>query len=128
VLQQVKIDGLFLEFGVREGDSINYIAHIISPHIIYGFDSFEGLPETWERKRDGSLNYEAGTFTVEKIPEVRANVVLIKGWFSDTLPLFANNELDKVAFINIDSDLYSSARTVLTVLNKQIVNGYNSVL
>ncbi|WP_274364043.1 hypothetical protein [Paenibacillus thermotolerans] len=79
LLDQVSTDGLFLEFGVREGDSVNFIANIISPRIIYGFDSFEGLPETWERKKDGSLNYEAGTFSVEKLPEVSSNVVLVKG-------------------------------------------------
>ncbi|WP_425262729.1 TylF/MycF/NovP-related O-methyltransferase [Paenibacillus thermotolerans] len=43
--------------------------------------------------------------------------------FSDTLPEFANHHNEKIAFINIDSDLYSSAKTILTVLNERIVNG-----
>ena len=34
--------GMFLEFGVGTGSSINKIAKAISPFRIYGFDSFNG--------------------------------------------------------------------------------------
>src|SRR5690348_11342920 len=79
-LDQVVIsNGLYLEFGVREGDSVNYIANHILPKIIYGFDSFEGIPEEWKRRKDGSLTYPEGTFSMTGLPEVKGNVSLIKG-------------------------------------------------
>jgi hypothetical protein len=48
--------------------------------------------------------------------------------FSDTLPIFMKKNYDNVAFINIDSDLYSSAKTILTVLNEQIVEGVINII
>ena len=40
--------GLYLEFGVASGQSINFIASRIPPNqTVHGFDSFEGLPEAW---------------------------------------------------------------------------------
>src|SRR6185503_13638370 len=89
LLDQSTVSGLYLEFGVFNADSINHIADIIAPHLIYGFDSFIGLPEEWKRRRDGSLTFPQGTFAVEAWPEVRANVRLVEGWFAETLPPFA---------------------------------------
>ena len=117
-LQQVFInDGLYLEFGVYSGRTINYIANIISDKIIYGFDSFEGLPETW---RSG---YEKGTFAVTSIPEVQDNVKLVVGLFEDKLRDFKEQHSDACAFIHIDCDLYSSAAYVLEELENQIQEG-----
>jgi hypothetical protein len=123
ILRQVQVSGLFLEFGVLNGDSINHIADVISPRLVYGFDSFVGLPEEWKRRRDGSLTFPQGTFAVEAWPEVRVNVRLVEGWFAETLPPFATDNSENVAFVNIDSDLYSAAKTILTTLNRQIVSG-----
>ena len=123
ILSQVNLSGLYLEFGVFKGDSINYIANAISPRLIYGFDSFIGLPEEWKRRKDGCSTLPIGTFAVDALPEVLQNVRLIKGWFKDTLPTFISNHAEDIAFINIDSDLYSAAKTILTSLNEQIVPG-----
>ena len=43
-------NGHILEFGVFSGGTINYLAKKMPTKIIYGFDSFQGLPENW---RDG---------------------------------------------------------------------------
>ena len=68
--------------GVFSGKTINHIAKKIK-YNIYGFDSFEGLPEFW---REG---FEKGTFNLEKkLPIVEPNVKLIKGWFDKTLQNF----------------------------------------
>ena len=120
----------WLEFGVYKGDSITYISQFNTNKLtaIYGFDSFEGLPEIW---RGG---YGPEVFNLNgNIPEVPNNVKLIKGWFSDTLPLFVekhfsldkNNEKykNKITFINIDSDIYSSAKCILETLKYYIANG-----
>lgn len=39
-------DKIFLEFGVHNGSSINFFAKHYQK-TIYGFDSFDGLPESW---------------------------------------------------------------------------------
>ena len=93
-------DTLWLEFGVASGKTINYISQF-TDRTVYGFDSFKGLPEKW---RDG---YDKGAFSRDgTLPTIRANVELIKGWFSNTLPAFmAHNK--KVSFLHLDADLYS---------------------
>jgi len=68
---QACIPGTYLEFGVYQGNSINFIADLIKPERVYGFDSFKGLPEDWER---GDTVYKKGHFTLDKLPTVRDNV------------------------------------------------------
>lgn len=108
---------LYLEFGVFEGESINYISKKIYPKMIYGFDSFEGLPENW---RPG---FDKGTFRLENLPKTEKNTSLVKGWFNETLPKFLEENNNNCAFIHIDCDLYSSTVTVLNLLKGKIVKG-----
>jgi hypothetical protein len=109
--------GLFLEFGVADGNSVNIIAESIADRLVYGFDSFQGLPENWEF-------VPAGTFSTEGIlPKVRDNVQLQDGLFEATLLEFLKTHKEPVSFLHIDSDLYSSARTVLFTLQEQIIQG-----
>lgn len=104
-LSLVKGDGLICEFGVFSGKSINHIASHVNTEV-YGFDSFEGLPERW---RDG---FSQGFFKVDGLPKVSKNVVLIKGWFDKTLPEFVKSHSKPVAFLHIDCDLYSSTKVI----------------
>lgn len=109
--------GLVLEFGVFSGRTINHIAGCFAGRQIYGFDSFEGLPETW---RPG---FEAGAFRAPMIPHVASNVALIRGWFDRTLPTFCDEHKEDVAFLHIDCDIYSSTQTVLQQLKGRIRPG-----
>lgn len=108
--------GLVLEFGVRRGTSIDRIA-ARAGQAVHGFDSFEGLPEAWGAEPAGVLS------TGRQLPAVRPNVVLHAGWFEDTLPAFLAAHAGPVRFVNVDSDIYSSARTVLTALAERIRPG-----
>ena len=109
---------LYMEFGVFEGQSINLISSALPDKIIYGFDSFEGLPENW---REGFMK---GEFNRQgKLPQVNENVRLVKSWFNETLPAFVKEHSEPCAFIHIDCDLYSSTKTVLDLLRDQIVPG-----
>ena len=108
-------DKLFLEFGVFEGWSINFCSSLIPEAKFYGFDSFEGLPET-------SSVWVKSAFDVKgKLPKVNDNVSLIKGYFNETLPKFLEEHKEKAAFIHIDSDLYSSAKTIFENIYDRIV-------
>src|SRR5579864_8381296 len=109
--------GLCCEFGVFRGESINFIAERFPHSIVYGFDSFEGLPEDWRP------NMKAGHFKLDKLPAVRSNVRLIRGWFDQTVPVFLEQHVQPAAFLHIDSDLYSSAKTVLDLFAPRICAG-----
>lgn len=115
-INSAKINGLFLEFGVYRGTSINFISSKIHG-TVYGFDSFQGLPEDW---RDG---FKKGHFELDDLPKVNENVTLIKGWFDKTLPHFLTNNDQLCSFIHIDCDLYSSTKTILGLLKKRITDG-----
>ena len=113
---QHKPNTLWLEFGVASGDTINYISKFTNDKV-YGFDSFEGLPEKW---RDG---YDKGYFTRNgNLPRVNSNVELIVGWFNETLLNFIQTHNKRVSFIHIDADLYSSTKCIFDVLKDYIDN------
>ena len=107
---------LICEFGVFMGGSINHIAKMTAKPV-FGFDSFEGLPERW---RDG---LEQGAFAVPKLPKVRKNVTLVQGLFNETLPGFLKQHDGLIGFLHIDSDLYSSANTVFNFLETRLKAG-----
>lgn len=109
-------DGLWMEFGVFEGKTINHIA-TQTPHEIHGFDSFEGLPENWR------TGFEKGAFAMDGLPEVADNVVLHKGWFNESIPLWAEKHPGHLAFVHFDADLYSSTKTVFDLLGDRFVVG-----
>jgi hypothetical protein len=112
------LDGLYLEFGVRSGSTINHIARHNPGRTIHGFDSFDGLPEAWS-----GYTMDKGAFRGEGIPVVADTVELHVGWFDDTLPQFLDAHPGDVAFVHIDSDIYSSAKTVLDNLAPRIRPG-----
>jgi hypothetical protein len=114
-LSQIPSDGLLLEFGVYKGDSINRLAQLMPGRVWYGFDSFVGLPEAW------TPGARKGAFDVKgKLPPVRKNVQLRPGFFEQTVPQFAQQMSDRVAFLHIDCDLYSATKTVLDLLGDRL--------
>ena len=116
--------GLFLEFGVEKGASANFIARLVGAGselaVLHAFDSFEGLPDSW----DGTFETR-GKFTLGgKTPWLLANVEIHKGWFENTLPGFrADHAGSTISLLHIDCDLYSSTRTVLEQLGDLLLPG-----
>jgi hypothetical protein len=112
-------DGLFLEFGVYKGDSINRLAELRPDLRWYGFDSFEGLPETWR------IGAKQGAFDLGGVlPPVRDNVTLIKGTFANTLPQFVTEHgSQKIAFLHVDCDLYGATKTIFDQLDSMLRPG-----
>ena len=105
-----------MEFGVYSGRSVNIIADRAKDSLVAGFDSFEGLPESW---RSG---FPQGKFAVSELPEVRSNVTLVKGWFDDTLPPFLETLKCPVGFVHVDCDLYSSTKTIFDNLGPHLAD------
>lgn len=116
VLGEAQVPGMVLEFGVRRGTSLGVIARAAGQEV-HGFDSFEGLPEAWVNAPQGVLT------TGLALPRVPAGAHLHPGWFEDTLPPFLKTHPGPVRFVNIDSDIYSSARTILACLEDRIRPG-----
>jgi len=111
-------DGLICEFGVYKGDSINQISRVLPEREVHGFDSFEGLPESWR------TGFEKGEFNLRrKAPRVNENVKLHIGWFDEVLPEFCNQNTQDVAFLHIDCDIYSSTKTVFNYLGDRLKPG-----
>ena len=110
-------DGLILEFGVFSGSTINRISTVTNK-TVYGFDSFEGLPEDWV----SGMN--KGYFKCD-LPEVNSNVELVVGWFNETLEGFLQNHDEKIAFCHVDCDLYSSTKYILDTLKTRFQPGTN---
>ena len=110
-------DTLWLEFGVATGRTINYFSKFTTG-VVHGFDSFEGLPEKW---RDG---FDKGAFNRNgEAPQVNDNVVLVKGWFTDTLPNFLEKQNKEISFLHVDCDLYSATKFVLNETKKYLADG-----
>lgn len=114
-LDEAPKEGMALEFGVYQGSTLRKIAARRSGGV-YGFDSFEGLPEAWR------WVIRPGAFAVEAPPEV-PGAELVVGWFDKTLAPFLAEHPGPIALLHIDSDLYSSAVTVLEHCGPRLVAG-----
>lgn len=114
-LDAAPAEGAVLEFGVRHGVSTRVLAARAAA--VHGFDSFAGLPEAWQGMAPGAFSTEG------EAPELPKNVVLHVGLFEDTLGPFVASTRGSPRLVHIDSDLYSSARTVLTALGPMIEPG-----
>lgn len=119
LMGQVPSEGLMMECGVFEGTSINTMADLLPSREFFGFDSFEGLSEDWL-----GVELAEGAFDLGgKLPDVRKNVTLSKGWVDDTLPPFLKENSGPIAFLHIDTDTYSPAKTILALAETQLVKG-----
>lgn len=103
------------EFGVYTGNTIRQICERMPGHVVHGFDSFRGLPETW---RPG---FDEGMFGTEGRvpPNLPCEVILHEGMFDDTLPVFAAEMKERsysMSLIHMDCDVYSSTRCVFHAL------------
>jgi len=111
---------LYLEFGVYRGWSMRIWSRLLrNPRSnLNGFDSFEGLPESWD------ISYEKGHYAMDgAVPVIEdSRVSFFKGWFSETLPQYVLPPHERL-FVNFDADLYSSTKTVLDFLKPYISVG-----
>jgi O-methyltransferase len=101
----------YLEFGVSRGDSMRWwVENNKDPESTFvGFDSFEGIPESWATWPKGSFSADGQT---PAIADPRCSFV--KGLFHDTLPRWlAGHKFSRRTLVHLDADLYSSTVVVL---------------
>jgi hypothetical protein len=119
--------GDYLEFGVYNGTSLvsayrETEALGLAGVRLFGFDSFEGLPPaaatddnaTWQPGAwRADLRFTEAVLATEGVD--RDRVVLIPGWFSDTLNAATIRAygIATAAVIMVDCDIYTSAREAL---------------
>jgi hypothetical protein len=112
----------YLEFGVHKGASIRHISTLFrDPGATFtGFDSFEGLPETWGPFKRGHFSTDG---TAPSAPDGR--VKFVTGWFQNTVPEFLRaNKLNGPVLVHFDADLYTSTLFLMTTLWHHIPDYY----
>jgi hypothetical protein len=119
--------GDYLEFGVYIGASLACMHRVTSElgcdHVrLFGFDSFEGLPDSASTEDEGIWEPSAFSCELETTRRFLTDrhvdwdrVFLTKGWFSETLggATIERHSIRKASIIMIDCDLCSSALEAL---------------
>jgi O-methyltransferase/8-demethyl-8-(2,3-dimethoxy-alpha-L-rhamnosyl)tetracenomycin-C 4'-O-methyltransferase len=144
---QSQIPGIFVECGVAAGAQIAAMQERLNvfkeSRWIYGFDSFEGIPLASEEddEQPGLPNMprvkytdkrellKSSGVTVCSKEEVRRNlrqwfpnndekIILVKGWFQDTLGPYTSviRQLGGISLLRLDGDLYESTKVSLEQL------------
>lgn len=111
---------LVLEFGVYKGGMINYQAGKFPKLNFVGFDSFEGLQEQWSGMAP-EKTFDLGG----KLPKVRRNVGLVKGWFAESGPRWKaeNPTADIPLLVHVDCDTYAATVDVLELCADYVEHG-----
>jgi hypothetical protein len=130
------IAGDYFEFGVSRGEAFQ-IAHRMRRryHLdqmkLFGFDSFEGLPEI-DDPRDNIWSKGQYACSEDELRQILrrggmrlSEYELIKGYFDRSLNAGLHERLagGQAAIVYIDCDLYSSTKLVLNFLSPYLVDG-----
>jgi|10_taG_2_1085330.scaffolds.fasta_scaffold00804_17 hypothetical protein len=122
-IEQVTVEGMWLEFGVCSGATSREIIKLMPPHqALYGFDWFKGLPEDWDVGNNVHVKGTIFDGQYDTPPKIE-RLEIINGLFEDTLPNFIKNKESKVAFLHVDCDLYGSTKTIFKYLKNHITPG-----
>lgn len=146
-VESILVDGVpgdLIETGVWRGGAVIFMRALLKLHgvtdrLVWGADSFEGLPEPDPEKypleakvQGGPVIQKAYHNLAVSLEETQRNlsaygmlddqVRLLKGWFCDTLP---NASIAQLALIRVDGDFYASTRDALVSLyDKLSIGGY----
>jgi O-methyltransferase len=136
--QVQEIPGAIVECGVWRGGMAAGIARTLGPERDYVlFDSFEGLPPAHEVDGPAALAWQRDTGSPQYFDNCKAEMSaasssmraagisrpdLRKGWFKETVPLFASTRTP-IALLRLDGDWYESTMTCLQSLFPLVVDG-----
>lgn len=132
-----KIEGDLMETGVWRGGCCIFMAWYLKLHGIkkkvFVVDSFEGLPmpNTEKYPQDFGDQHFQNKFLSVSLEEVMGNfeiydvmsdnIVFLKGWFENTLK--DNDEIQKIALLRFDGDMYGSTMDVLNNVYNKVTEG-----
>jgi O-methyltransferase len=111
----------YLEFGVSSGASFRWwVARNTNPaSSFHGFDTFEGLPESFGHFKPGDM---AATIDIVNVTDSRAN--FYKGLFQETLvPFLETYKSNRKKLIHLDADLFTATLFALSQLYRFLNNG-----
>jgi O-methyltransferase len=131
-----QVPGDYLEFGLWRGKTFNYAYRMMHRYRrgdmkLWGFDSFQGLPETGDHP--DNIWYK-GQFACTR-PEFesilrdrgfrRAEYELVEGFYSESLNDATHRRFSgrKAAIVYVDCDLYDSTIQVLDFVQPYLVDG-----
>jgi 23S rRNA U2552 (ribose-2'-O)-methylase RlmE/FtsJ len=139
----VKSNYSFVECGVAKGGCLALMKYYAgNNNKIFGFDSFEGMPEItdkdiYEISLNDNLNSRNPKFwvnknlsggvenvykTFSKLKIDTSNVYIIKGFFENTLKIQENiDNVKEIAILRLDADWYESTKICLEVLYDKVV-------
>lgn len=133
------VEGDFVETGVWRGGVCIYMASLFKAmeqtnRKVWVCDSFEGLPPANPEKypadagdphygiQELAIPLEQVKHNFERYEVLSDNVKFIKGFFRDTMPTI---EVEKIAILRLDGDMYESTIDVLDYLYPRLsVGGY----
>ena len=118
VVNFAKVQGLWLEFGIASGETTRKYVSMMPNECkpLYGFDSFEGIPEDW-------ASHKKGSFSSHGIVPFIDGAEMIVGLFDGTLPKFISNTEKNISVLIVDCDLYSSTKTIFDNCKEKIIPG-----
>jgi len=139
------LEGDFVETGTWQGGcsivmrAVNNALGDKTRRANWLFDTFEGLPgfddrdtkieqaiaQSQKMDPEGSYKFSGGLDTVKRhfisiLGDDFKNLKFQKGFFKDTVPVA---EVDKIAVLRLDGDMYSSTMDVLKVFYDKVVSG-----
>jgi hypothetical protein len=135
LMEQLDAEGVagdVVEFGCYGGTWLETLARILekrgNDRLLWGFDSFEGLPPP-DAEKDGGI-WETGQYAMS-LEQVAINLRaadrpflrLVQGWFNESLAREPATAITKIAYARIDGDLYSSAVDCLAYLTDRLADG-----
>lgn len=141
------VPGDLLEAGVWRGGAVALMRGVLAVHgvtdrVVWGADSFEGLPEPDAARfpreaaaHDGPVLRDALQNLAVGVDQVRANIArfglldaqvqLLPGWFGESLP---RAPLQRLAVLRVDCDFYQSTRDVLESLYDKVSPGGHVII
>ena len=132
----------FVECGVAKGGCLSMMKYVSGKNNkIFGFDSFEGMPDITKEdlsnynkscpltnfgkvgdNLSGGIDNVYNTFN--KLDLNMDNVTLVKGFFQDTLQIQENiDNIGKIAVLRLDGDWYESVKICLEKLYDNVIEG-----
>jgi O-methyltransferase len=131
-----QVSGDYFEFGMYEGNSFVYAHRMKHKHrqhdcMLWGFDSFEGLPDVAYDKQDVwhkgefAVGEEAIRKTLKRHGFRADEFGLVKGFYDQSLNDDVHRKLAgrKAAIVYVDCDLYESTVPVLEFVHRYLDTG-----